>query len=570
MNFDREHESDHLHRRAEARDLFDVPGRASSSAQLLGGHGVMPSGLVQRAAERDAAGVAPHAESAVATAARSDGFALPTEIQRSFESSLGADLSSVRVHTDGSSGDAAHAVGARAYAVGQDIHFGAGQYDPGSHDGLHLLAHEVAHTVQQHGGSTTRQHKLAVSNPHDAAELEADAAASAMVARQPFDIGGASHAHARALFRDKDSDRTPATIPSPAMASEAEKGESRKRILAAQQAADLALDRVAHYTRDNWAQYIGMTAESPAVVWSPGVLRKSLGMLAGKGIGAATGALSTVGAAALPEIGWLVKAGVEALGAALTGAAVEKIEGGKSLSPDGASSKGREVAIAALRAKLVEIEGKTTECKQRMTIGYQRQLPQLDHRDVDVTTVEEIRAWADADIAASQAIAPTGTALFQDMLRTWVGNSMANGSGAAKNGVNAEDLKKALNLLEIDTHWALQLRGDLVRFGLPTSQADALLTGGGAPRAGEMMFETAVDRDVLARSFASDQSPTFLHLAQGGQFTVRALYTTRQVAPDPVFGNGYTDLASAQYQLMTHGMVGGDKTVVRSAQNLPG
>ncbi|MBV8758771.1 MAG: DUF4157 domain-containing protein, partial [Deltaproteobacteria bacterium] len=61
------------------------------------------------------------------------------------------------------------------------IHFGAGQYDPSTSTGEHLLAHEVAHTVQQRGGTPTRQNKLAVSSPGDTAEYEADRAADAMV-----------------------------------------------------------------------------------------------------------------------------------------------------------------------------------------------------------------------------------------------------------------------------------------------------------------------------------------------------------------------------------------------------
>src|SRR5262249_49592732 len=83
-------------------------------------------------------------------------------------------------------------VGAKAYTVGQDIHFGAGHYDPSSTTGQHLLAHEVAHTVQQQGGTPTRQNKLEVSSPTDGFEHEADCAADAMVAGTPATISSAS------------------------------------------------------------------------------------------------------------------------------------------------------------------------------------------------------------------------------------------------------------------------------------------------------------------------------------------------------------------------------------------
>jgi hypothetical protein len=68
------------------------------------------------------------------------------------EPPFGRDLSGVRVHTGAQADDSACAVGARAYAVGQDAVFAAGQYNPGSREGLRLLAHEVSHTVQQTGG----------------------------------------------------------------------------------------------------------------------------------------------------------------------------------------------------------------------------------------------------------------------------------------------------------------------------------------------------------------------------------------------------------------------------------
>lgn len=162
---------------ASDSDLI-APGHSRRSTELVASTTPIISRLVQRKA-RDANGVAEDAAGAVATASSSSGHTLPVVLQRKFESSLGADLSSVRVHTGSSSHDAAHAVGAKAYTVGNDIHFGAGHYDPSSSAGEHLLAHEVAHTVQQAGGL---RFKLEVSTPGDHLEVEADRAADAMVA----------------------------------------------------------------------------------------------------------------------------------------------------------------------------------------------------------------------------------------------------------------------------------------------------------------------------------------------------------------------------------------------------
>jgi hypothetical protein len=63
------------------------------------------------------------------------------------------DFRNVRVHTDGRAAASARAVGALAYTVGSDIAFGTGQYAPSSPAGLKLIAHELAHVIQQDGGN---------------------------------------------------------------------------------------------------------------------------------------------------------------------------------------------------------------------------------------------------------------------------------------------------------------------------------------------------------------------------------------------------------------------------------
>ena len=114
----------------------------------------------------------------------SNGSPLPGNLKSEFESSFARDLRAVRVHSDSESAEAARLLGARAFTVGRDVYIGHGQYDPSSHRGKQLLAHEVAHTVQQglpnesqHAGSA----ELTIGDRASAAELEADAAAAAVV-----------------------------------------------------------------------------------------------------------------------------------------------------------------------------------------------------------------------------------------------------------------------------------------------------------------------------------------------------------------------------------------------------
>lgn len=84
----------------------------------------------------------------------SGGAPLARDTRSFFEPRLGADLSNVRVHTGSQAAGVSRQLNARAFTVGNDITFGAGQYQPSSSDGKRLLAHELTHVIQQ-GGATT-------------------------------------------------------------------------------------------------------------------------------------------------------------------------------------------------------------------------------------------------------------------------------------------------------------------------------------------------------------------------------------------------------------------------------
>lgn len=138
---------------------------------------------VQRAAV-NAAPPGPSGEvtHAVGAALGSAGRPLEPSARSFFESRLGHDFSGVRVHTDERAAESASAVGAHAYTVGRDVVFGAGRYSPNTPDGRRLLAHELAHVVQQDGRRGAIQTaRLDISTPGDAGEREADAAADAVM-----------------------------------------------------------------------------------------------------------------------------------------------------------------------------------------------------------------------------------------------------------------------------------------------------------------------------------------------------------------------------------------------------
>lgn len=70
------------------------------------------------------------------------------------ESSFGQSFAGVRIHTDATAAGIADELGARAFTVGQQIAFGAGELRAGTPSGDVLLAHELAHTIQQAGGAS--------------------------------------------------------------------------------------------------------------------------------------------------------------------------------------------------------------------------------------------------------------------------------------------------------------------------------------------------------------------------------------------------------------------------------
>lgn len=101
------------------------------------------------------------------------GQPLPEDLRPSLEQFFRADFSAVRVHTTLQ----ARTIGAHAFTHGHDIYFAPGMYQPGTPPGRQLLAHELAHVVQQRSGRVpippTRPGEMAVVQ-HPGLEAEAD------------------------------------------------------------------------------------------------------------------------------------------------------------------------------------------------------------------------------------------------------------------------------------------------------------------------------------------------------------------------------------------------------------
>jgi uncharacterized protein DUF4157 len=109
---------------------------------------------VQRKCAMSEVGERPHGKMAdtAADAISQGGAPLTAEERAYFEPRFGRDFSDVRIHADGGAAESARAINARAYTVGRDIAFGAGQYSPRTSEATRLLAHELTHVVHQAGG----------------------------------------------------------------------------------------------------------------------------------------------------------------------------------------------------------------------------------------------------------------------------------------------------------------------------------------------------------------------------------------------------------------------------------
>jgi hypothetical protein len=136
-------------------------------SRMHDGEGILPSGVAH-----------PAVESTIA-AMRGSGRPLDSSLASQFGSVLGRSVSDIRVHTDATAASLTRAVSARAFATGRDLFFAAGEYQPATHSGRELIAHEVAHADQQLGAPMSGP--LVVSNPGEPLEVAADETAGELL-----------------------------------------------------------------------------------------------------------------------------------------------------------------------------------------------------------------------------------------------------------------------------------------------------------------------------------------------------------------------------------------------------
>lgn len=133
-----------------------------------------PDRTIQRKESRpgeahgDTPGATPSVEREIHSGA---GEALPASTQALMEQRFGNDFSDVRIHRSEHAAGSAESINARAYTSGNDIVFNSGEYQPHTPSGQRLLAHELAHTLQQTGGVQRKERSSPAAIVEDLREL---------------------------------------------------------------------------------------------------------------------------------------------------------------------------------------------------------------------------------------------------------------------------------------------------------------------------------------------------------------------------------------------------------------
>jgi hypothetical protein len=106
-----------------------------------------------------------------------EGRPLDGSVKARMESAVGGSFAKVRVHDDSSASELSARLNTRAFTIGSDVAFGAGEYRPGTPVGDALIAHELAHVIQQRNEGVAAAPLTKGGGDYNALEEEADASA---------------------------------------------------------------------------------------------------------------------------------------------------------------------------------------------------------------------------------------------------------------------------------------------------------------------------------------------------------------------------------------------------------
>lgn len=139
-----EKEADEVARKVISGESAEIKGSSDSLSPKGDGVSEVPSDFSSRL-----------------NSSKGSGASLNESVRTDMESKMGADLSSVKIHTGSAANAMSESINAKAFTHGQDVYFGNG-YSPGNKE---LLAHELVHTVQQSNGKIQPKVQRKVEQP---------------------------------------------------------------------------------------------------------------------------------------------------------------------------------------------------------------------------------------------------------------------------------------------------------------------------------------------------------------------------------------------------------------------
>ncbi|HEX7895891.1 MAG TPA: DUF4157 domain-containing protein [Terriglobales bacterium] len=167
---------------------FATTGVAGAIFGFIGGKGKKEEETGSDSVMRKAttADSAPAHDAASVRSQLGTGHSLDGRVQSQMSSAFGYDFSGVRVHTDSKASTLSSNLQARAFTIGNDVAFASNEYRPGTLIGDALIAHELAHVVQQGGGNSISTPQRKAEGDDTSLERDADrAAATALFANWP-------------------------------------------------------------------------------------------------------------------------------------------------------------------------------------------------------------------------------------------------------------------------------------------------------------------------------------------------------------------------------------------------
>jgi len=122
-------------------------------------------------------------------AAQSAGQPLDVSTRRAMQAALGTDFPDARVHADSAAAEAASALGARAFTLGDAVYFAQGAFAPHTASGAALLGHELVHTLQQSVPVPASRQQPSMSVPISRQQPSEAQNQGALLSASPYDAG---------------------------------------------------------------------------------------------------------------------------------------------------------------------------------------------------------------------------------------------------------------------------------------------------------------------------------------------------------------------------------------------